>query len=40
MGFLASCTSVMGALIVMKLLIASESKMAHLLMVPMSMLTV
>jgi hypothetical protein len=40
MGLLASCTSVMGVLVVRKLLIALESKMARLLMVFMSMLTV
>ncbi len=40
MGLLASCTVVMGALVVRKLLIAPESKMAHLFMVSMPMLTV
>jgi hypothetical protein len=40
MGLLASCTLVMGALVVRKLLVAPESKIAHLLMVSMSMLTV
>ncbi len=40
MGFLASCTLVTGAPVVRKLLIVPESKMAHLLVVFMSMLTV
>ncbi len=40
MGLLASCILVMGAPVVRKLLIVPESKMAHLLMVYMSMLTV
>jgi hypothetical protein len=40
MGLLASCTLVMGALVVRKLLVAPESKMAHLLMVSMLILTV
>ncbi len=37
---LAFCTVVIGMLVVRKLLVAPESKMAHLLMVSMSMLTV
>jgi hypothetical protein len=40
MCLLASCTLVMGALVVRKLLVAPESKMVHLLMVSMSMFTV
>jgi hypothetical protein len=40
MGLLARRTFVMGAQVVRKLLIVSESKMANLLMVSMSMLTV
>ncbi len=40
MGLLASCTSVTGAAVVRKLLVVPESKMAHLLMVSMSILTV
>ncbi len=40
MGLLASCVLVMGAPVVRKLLVAPESKMAHVLMVSMSMLTV
>jgi hypothetical protein len=40
MGLLASCTLVMGASVVRKLLVVLEFKMAHLLMVSMSMLTV
>ncbi len=40
MGLLANCTLVTGALVVRNLLIALESKMAHLLMVSMLMLTV
>ncbi len=40
MGLLASCTLVTGAPMVRNLLVAPESKMAHLLMVSMSMLTV
>jgi hypothetical protein len=39
MGLLASCTLVTVAPVVRKLLVAPESKMAHLLMVSMSMLT-
>jgi hypothetical protein len=40
MVFLESCTLVMGAPVVRKLLVVPESKMAHLLMVSMWMLTV
>jgi hypothetical protein len=40
MGLLASCTLVTGAPVVRKLLVAPEFKIAHLLMVSMSMLTV
>jgi hypothetical protein len=40
MGLLASCTLVMGVPVVRKLLIAPESKIAHLLIVSMLMLTV
>ncbi len=40
MGLLASCTLVMGAPVVRKLLVALESKIVHLLMVSMLMLTV
>jgi hypothetical protein len=40
MGLLARCTLVMGAPVVRKLLVVPESKIAHLLMVSMSMLTV
>jgi hypothetical protein len=40
MSLLASCTPVMGAPVVMKLLIAPESKKAHLLMVSILTLTV
>ncbi len=40
MGLLTSCTLVSGALVVRKLLIAPESKIAHLLMISMSMLVV
>ncbi len=39
-GLLASCTLVTGAPVVRKLLVAPESKIAYLLMVSMSMLTV
>ncbi len=39
-GLVASCTLVTGALVVRKLLVAPESKIAHLLMVSMPMLTV
>ncbi len=40
MGLLASCTLVTGALVVRKLLVVPESKMACLLMISMSILTV
>jgi hypothetical protein len=40
MGLLASCTLVMGVLVVSKLLVAPESKITHLLIVSMLMLTV
>ncbi len=40
MGLLANCTLVTGVLVVRKLLVVPESKMANLLMVFMSMLTV
>jgi hypothetical protein len=40
MGLLASCTLVIGAPVVRKFLFVPESKMAHLLMVSISMLTV
>ncbi len=40
MDLLASCMLVMGAPVVRKLLVAPESKIAHLLMVSMLMLTV
>jgi hypothetical protein len=40
MILLAGCTLVMGAPVVRKLLVAPESKITHLLMVSMSMLTV
>jgi hypothetical protein len=40
MGLLARCMFVMGAPVVRKLLIVSESKMAHLLMVSMLVLNV
>jgi hypothetical protein len=40
LGLLASCSLVMGVPVVRKLLVALESKIAHLLMVSMSMLTV
>ncbi len=39
-GLLASCKLVTGAPVVRKLLIVPESKVSHLLMVSMSMLTV
>ncbi len=40
MSLLASCTLVMGAPVLRKFLVVPESKMAHLLMVSMSILTV
>jgi hypothetical protein len=40
MGLLASCTLVTGAPLVRKILVAPESKISHLLMVSISMLTV
>jgi hypothetical protein len=40
MGLLASCMSMTGVPVVRKLLVAPESKMAHLMMVSMLMFTV